>query len=133
ITADAPLADMPIFIKAGSIIPCGPEIQYASEKSSAPVRLYVYTGGNGTFSLYEDEDTNYNYEKGKFSTIPMTYDEKSKTLTIGKREGEFPGMLQSRSFEIVWTAKQKQAGLDFGRKADVLVRYDGSEQHITMK
>jgi alpha-D-xyloside xylohydrolase len=133
ITADAPLTDIPVFIKAGSIIPCGPEIQYASEKTSAPVRLYVYAGGDAAFSLYEDEDTNYNYEKGQCSTIPFVYDDKSRTLTIGTRVGEFPGMLRSRTFEIVWNTKGRSAGLDFGRKPDVVVTYDGTSQHVTMK
>ena len=133
IQADAPYTDIPIYVKEGSIIPCGPEIQYASQKPADPIRLFVYAGSNGSFTLYEDEDTNYNYEKGKFALISLKYNEKTHTLTIGKRQGEFNGMLKSRSFEIVWINKDKPAGMDFTSKPDVIIKYDGSEQSIKMK
>jgi alpha-D-xyloside xylohydrolase len=130
IQAEAPYTDIPVFVKAGSILPCGPQIQYAVEKPADPIRLFVYTGANGSFTLYEDENVNYNYEKGKFSMIPMSYNEEDHVLTIGKREGEFPGMLQKRTFEIVWVGERKPSGLDFRSKPDVTVTYDGTEQLI---
>lgn len=130
IQADAPYSRIPVFVKEGSIIPCGPEIQYTTEKPTDPIRLFVYTGQNSSFTLYEDENTNYNYAKGKFSTIKFTYNEKNKELTIGKRQGEFAGMLQKRRFEIVWISNQKPWGLDFQLKPDALVTYDGTEQSI---
>jgi alpha-D-xyloside xylohydrolase len=130
IQADAPYTDIPVFVKAGSILPCGPEIQYAAEKPADPIRLFVYTGADGSFALYEDENVNYNYEKGKFSMIPMSYNEENHVLTIGKQEGEFPGMLGKRTFEIVWIGERKPSGLDFLSKPDVTVTYDGNEQSV---
>jgi alpha-D-xyloside xylohydrolase len=132
IQADAPYTDIPVFVKEGSIIPCGPEIQYSTEKPADPIRLFVYTGKDGSFTLYEDENTNYNYEKGKFSTIPFTYNEERRELTIGKRQGGFIGMLEKRTFEIVWINRQKHSGLDFQSKPHATVLYDGSEQLIKM-
>jgi alpha-D-xyloside xylohydrolase len=131
--ADAPYSNIPIFVKAGSIIPCGPEIQYSTEKTADPIRLFVYTGNDGSFNLYEDENINYNYEKGKFSIIPLDYNEKNHNLTIGKSQGEFPGMLKTRTFEIVWINKLKPSSLDFISKPDVIVKYDGGQQSIKMK
>ncbi len=72
------ILNIPIYVKEGSIIPCGPEIQYASEKPADPIRLFIYTGSDGSFKLYEDENINYNYEKGKFALIPFTYNERIK-------------------------------------------------------
>jgi alpha-D-xyloside xylohydrolase len=133
IQSDAPYSDIPIFVKEGSIIPCGPEIQYAAEKPADPIRLFVYTGADGSFALYEDENVNYNYEKGMFSIIPLSYNEKGQTLTLGKRKGDFPGMLATRTFEIVWMSNQRAAGIDFQSKSDTTVVYDGSEQSIKLK
>jgi alpha-D-xyloside xylohydrolase len=132
INADAPYTDIPIFVKEGSIIPCGPEIQYSDEKPADPIRLFIYIGHNGSFTLYEDENTNYNYEKGKFSTISFQYNEQEKTITIGKRKGEFNGMLNTRVFEIVWISKNKPSGLDFDKKPDAIIKYDGLQQLIKM-
>jgi alpha-D-xyloside xylohydrolase len=132
VTADAPYSDIPVFVKEGSIIPCGPDIQYTDQKAVDPVRLFVYTGSDGAFELYEDEGVNCNYEKGLFSTIPLSYSEKNHTLVIGKRRGEFPGMLKARSFEIVWISKERVSGLDFTSAPDETVRYDGASQAVTM-
>ena len=133
IQAEAPYSEIPLFIKAGSIIPCGPEIQYTTEKPADPIQLFVYTGSDGSFTLYEDESTNYNYEKGKFSTIPLSYDEKEHTLNIGKRQGEYPGMLETRTFEIKWITRNKPSGLDFQTKPDAIILYNGNEQSIHME
>ena len=130
IKADAPYSDIPVFVKEGSIVPCGPDIQYSTEKPSDPVRLFVYTGEDGSFHLYEDENINYNYEKGGFSIIPLSYNEKEHELIIGKREGEFPGMLETRTFEIVWISKDKPSGLSFVSKPDKIIKYDGTRQII---
>jgi alpha-D-xyloside xylohydrolase len=131
IQAEAPYSNIPVFVKAGSIIPFGPEIEYSDEKPADPLRVYVYTGQNGAFDLYEDENVNYNYEKGKFAVIPFVYNEANRTCTIGERTGEFPGMLAQRTIEIVWVDKEKGAGLDFSRKADEIVKYNGSK--VTLK
>jgi len=133
IEADAPYSDIPVFVKEGSIIPCGPEIQYASEKPADPIRLFVYTGKDASFTLYEDENINYNYEQGKYSEINLKYTEANKTLTIEKRFGEFPGMLEKRTFEIIWIKKDKPSGLDFTSKPDLVITYDGNPQSIKMK
>lgn len=133
IEADAPYTDIPLFVKEGSIIPCGPEIQYTDEKPADPIRLFVYTGSDGSFTLYEDENVNYNYEKGNFTNIPFTYNEKDQVLTIGYRLGEFPGMLKTRTFEIVWRGKHNPVGLDFKSKPDEEVTYNGSQQIIKLK
>ena len=132
INAEAPYTDIPIFVKEGSIIPCGPEIQYSDEKPADPIRLFVYTGSNGLFNLYEDEDTNYNYEKGWFSIIPLKYDDEEQTLTIGESEGQFSGMLKNRTFEVVWIRKSKQVGFDFSKEPDSVIKYNGSLQTVKM-
>jgi alpha-D-xyloside xylohydrolase len=108
-------------------------MQFSDEKPADPIRLFVYTGNDGSFTVYEDENVNYDYEKGLFATIPLSYSETEKKLTIGKRQGEFPAMLQRRTFEIVWRGNQKPAGLDFESKPDAVVMYDGSQQSVTMK
>ena len=112
------------------IIPTGPALQYTAEKTADPIRLYVYTGQDGTFTLYEDEDINYNYEKNQFSTILFHYSEKEQTLTIGDRQGEFDGMLKNRTFEIVWVTKDNPNIMDFETGPDATVEYTG--QQITV-
>jgi alpha-D-xyloside xylohydrolase len=133
IEAESPYTDIPIFVKEGSIIPCGPEIQYTTEKLPDPIRLFVYTGRDGSFTLYEDENINYNYEKGSFSLIPFNYNEENKVLTIESRTGEFPGMLETRTFEVVWINKNKPSGLDFESEPDEVVTYNGTHQSVKMK
>ena len=133
ITAQAPYSDIPIFIKAGSIITIGPAIEYTSEKPADPVRLFVYDGTDGVFKLYEDEGNNYNYEQGKFSVIPIIYNAEKKEVTIGKRQGQFPGMLESRIFEINWISKKNPSGLDFTSDADETIGYSGKAITIKMK
>jgi alpha-D-xyloside xylohydrolase len=123
---------MPAFVREGSIIPFGPQLEFTGEKPADDITLYVYTGKDGSFTLYEDEGVNYNYEKGKYSNIPITYNEANKTLTIGKREGEFKGMLKNRLFRIVWVTKNKSTALDFSSPSDTAVAYNGNEQTIKM-
>jgi alpha-D-xyloside xylohydrolase len=130
IEANAPYTDIPLFIKEGSIIPYGPEIEYTSEKPANPIRLFVYTGADASFELYEDEEINNNYENGNFTIIPFEYNNTNETLLIGKRKGEFPGMLKSRTFEIVWISGDNPKGLDFNTKADKEITYSGEEISI---
>ena len=92
---------VPMFVRAGSILPLGPEMQYVGEKSWQQLELRVYPGADGQFTLYEDEGDNYNYEKGQYTTIPMTWNNKTRTLTVGQRQGQYKGMLQSRQFTVV--------------------------------
>jgi len=99
--ADAPYGRIPLFIPEGAIVPVGPEIQYTDQKPADHVVLYVYKGRDGSFTLYEDEGINYNYEKGHYSAISFNYNQKNQTLTIGERKGDFKGMLKDRKFKIV--------------------------------
>jgi alpha-D-xyloside xylohydrolase len=129
VDADAPYTDMPIFVREGSIIPFGPAIQYTAEKPADHIRLVICTGKDAAFTLYEDENVNYNYEKGAYSEIAFVYNEAEKSLTIGARQGEFPGMLKSRTFDIVWIDKDKPASL-LGAAPVQAVRYNGKEVTI---
>ncbi|MEP6950285.1 MAG: DUF5110 domain-containing protein, partial [Ginsengibacter sp.] len=133
IDADAPYERIPVFVKEGSIIPFGPELQYTAEKTADTILLYIYTGKNASFSLYEDENTNYNYEKGKFSNIPFSYNEAKQQLIIGARNGSFDGMLKNRTFKIVWISKTKPKALDFESKPDTIVNYVGAVITINNK
>jgi alpha-D-xyloside xylohydrolase len=133
LTADAPYTDIPVYVREGSIVPFGPEIQYSDEKPADPVWIYVYAGRDASFELYEDENTNTNYEKGAFSIIPLSYREADGTLTLQARKGGFPGMLQKRTFRIRRVAKNRGAGLDFDAKPDVTVAYDGTAQTIRLR
>ncbi|MEO8483864.1 MAG: TIM-barrel domain-containing protein [Acidobacteriota bacterium] len=101
IAADAPYDQLPVFVRAGSIVPVGPDQQYIGEKRLDAVTLYVYAGANGTFSLYEDDGLTYGYERGQFSQIPITWNDATKVLTIGRRTGTFPGMPTARTFNVV--------------------------------
>ena len=131
IDAAAPLERIPVFVKEGSIIPYGPDLQYSTEKPADPITLYVYTGKDASFALYEDENTNYNYEKGMFATIPIEYNEQKGELTLGERKGSFDGMLQQRTFRIIWVNRNRAKPLSFAIEADKVVRYKGKP--ITIK
>jgi alpha-D-xyloside xylohydrolase len=98
--ADSPVDKVPVFVKAGSILPLGPEKQYVAQKSDAPIELRIYPGKDAVFTLYEDEGTNYNYEKGQFTTIILKWDDRRGQLEIGKRVGGFPTMLTERTFSV---------------------------------
>lgn len=110
---------VPMFVRAGSILPLGPEMQYVGERSWQQLELRVYPGADGQFTLYEDEGDNYNYEKGQYTTIPMTWDNKTRTLTIGQRQGQYQGMLTNRQFAVVLPdGTQKTVDYD-GREVSV--------------
>lgn len=130
-TVDAPYERIPLFVRAGAILPYGPEIQYSDEKPAADITLYVYEGANGEFTLYEDEGTNYNYEKGEYAIIPFTYDDDTRTLTIGGRSGDFEGMLKERTFTVVPVSKNNPKPFDLPAKGTV-VKYDGTAQSVKL-
>jgi alpha-D-xyloside xylohydrolase len=113
---------VPMFVRGGSILPLGPEMQYVGEKSWSNLELRIYPGADGSFTLYEDEGDGYNYEKGVHTTIHFAWNERSRTLTIGQREGQYPGMLQQRQFTIVTPDGKSQT-----------VSYDGSRQDVVLK
>ncbi len=101
ITVDAPYEKIPVFVPEGSILLYGPQMEWSDQKPADVINVNVYAGTSGEFTLYEDENTNYNYEKGAYSTIKFNYDDAKKKLTISERKGEFPGMLKSRTFNII--------------------------------
>ena len=101
IKADAPLNIIPLYVKAGSIVPMGPTMEYATEKPGNDIELRIYPGANGEFTLYEDENDNYNYEKGRFATIKLSWNDKNRRLTVSDTQGHFPGMLKQHTFHVV--------------------------------
>lgn len=104
----------------------GPNIQFASEKND-PVELRIYTGKNGNFEIYEDENDNYNYEKGIYSTIPISWDNAKKQLTIGTRKGNFPGMPKTHTFNVVIVKENHGTGIETGSVFDRTIEYSGKE------
>lgn len=131
VKADAPYERMPLFVKEGAIIPFGPDLQYTDEKPADTLTLYVYTGRNATFSLYEDGGTTYDYEKGAYSVIPFTYNEGTKSLTIGERKGTFPQMLPRRTIRVVKIAPSVAKGLERARW-EKEVSYEGKSVVVKM-
>ncbi len=128
---DAPIDMLPLLVKAGSIIPMGPFVQYSTEKPADPLELRIYKGADGSFTLYEDENDNYNYEKGIYATIDFSWDDNSKTLTIGARKGNFPGMLSSRTIKVVLVDEKHGKGIEISDKTDKITTYVGEEQKIS--
>ena len=126
ITAAAPIDHIPLFVRAGSIVPLGPVVQYANEKPADPIELRVYRGANGSFTLYEDEDDNYDYESGMFATIPVTWNDATNMLTIGARTGSFPGMLANRTFHVVFVDPSHGTGIDESSTVDATIAYKGT-------
>ena len=106
----APYERMPLFVKGGSILPMGPEIQWTGENPEGEITLFVYEGADGSFTLYDDEGLNYNYEKGQYSNIPLTWNNSTSTLTIGERKGEYPGMPKTRKFNVIKVSKDHPVG-----------------------
>jgi alpha-D-xyloside xylohydrolase len=103
----------------------GPFMQYANEKKPAELEIRVYEGADGSFTLYEDENDNYNYEKGVFATIPLKWNDQSKELTIGERKGSFPGMLSNRVFDIVLVNKKNGTGPGMASTFNKVIKYTG--------
>ena len=124
-TVAAPYDRMPLYVRAGAIVPFGPEIQWSDEKPADVIDLYVYQGADGEFTLYEDENVNYNYEKGAYSKIAFSYDDKMKLLSIEEREGEFPGMLEERTFNIIPVSKN-------GVGKTQTVKYNGLSMKVVL-
>jgi alpha-D-xyloside xylohydrolase len=133
VDAPAPLDAIPVHVRAGSIVPFGPEVQWTGEKPPDPVTLFVYAGADGAFTLYEDDGLTYGYEEGAFARIPVRWTDATGTLTIGRREGSFPGMLATRTFDVVLVAEGRPVGFSFEPKADRTVRYDGAEVKVALK
>ncbi len=132
VTKDTPLDVIPLYLKAGSILPIGPKVQFATEKKWDNLEIRVYEGGNGEFTLYEDENDNYNYEKGVYSTITFNWNNAKRTLTINDRKGEYPGMLKDRKFNIILVSKGKAVGDGAVEKFDKVVSYNGRKTVVRL-
>ncbi|MCF8357908.1 MAG: glycoside hydrolase family 31 protein [Prolixibacteraceae bacterium] len=130
VTADAPLDKIPLFVKAGSIVPMGPVVQYSGEKPGAPIEIRIYEGADGEFTLYDDEGDNYNYENGMYAAINFIWDDETKKLTVSNRENSFPGMLKERVFHIVKVSADNGKGQKIATNADRVLNYSGMESIV---
>jgi alpha-D-xyloside xylohydrolase len=126
ITTPAPLETLPLFVRAGSIVPMGPVMQYATEKPDAPYEIRVYPGADGRFTIYEDDNETYAYKKGAHATIPLTWNEQRRELTLGARAGEFPGLVRERLYRVVFVKPGRGVGALNSDRVDVEVRYTGA-------
>ena len=133
IEADAPLNRMPLYVRAGSIVPMGPQIEYASQNPEGPIELRIYRGADGDFDLYEDAGDGYGYEQGQHSLIPLGWDDRRSTLTIGERQGAFLGMIERRKFRIVLVGNRHGAGPDETASPNDEVNYEGREVKAILK
>jgi len=131
VSKQTPLDIIPLYVKAGSVLPVGPNVQYAEEKKWDALEIRIYPGASGKFVLYEDENDNYNYEKGIYSIITFDWDDKKKTLTISDRNGSYPGMLDSRKFNIVIVNAKKGGGENIVAEPDKEITYAGKK--LTVK
>ena len=125
VEAEAPLERIPLYVRAGSIIPFGPEIEYAGQAPAGPIELRIFRGADGKFSLYEDEGDTYNYEEGAHALIPVRWSEAEKTLRIGDREGEYPGMPRELTLNIIWVSPGHGVGETVEAKPDKVLHYQG--------
>ena len=132
ISRECPIDILPLYIKAGSILPLGPKVQYSDEKKWNNLDLCIYPGADGEFTLYEDEGDNYNYEKGMFSTIRFTWNDATRTLTIEDRKGEYPDMLKRRNFRITLMQPGKQTAETVIVNADKKVSYSGKKISVKL-
>jgi alpha-D-xyloside xylohydrolase len=130
IQREAPIDLIPLYVKAGSVLPFGPNVQYAAEKNWDKLEIRIYRGANGEFTLYEDEKDNYNYENGIFSTITFSWNDKAKTLIISDRKGKFPGMLKTRTFNIVIVDTKNGAGVKASTSFTKTISYNGKSTSV---
>ena len=131
--ASAPLDRMPLYLRAGSIIPMGPAEEYSNQKPADAIELRVYPGADGDFTLYEDENDTYNYEKGKYATIPIHWNDATRTLTVGERKGSFPGMTENRKFHVTFVREGNGVGVEPAPSPDQVIEYSGKQVAATAK
>jgi alpha-D-xyloside xylohydrolase len=127
INAITPLDRLPLYVRAGSIVPLGPDEEWSTEKPADPIELRIYPGADGEFTIYEDENDNYNYEKGAYATIPLQWNDATRSLTISDRKGQFPGMLENRTFRIVFVRENHGVGINPADQTDKSVQYSGKQ------
>ncbi|MFN8207680.1 MAG: glycoside hydrolase family 31 protein [Bacteroidales bacterium] len=133
ISASAPITTMPLFVREGSVVPLGPDLQYTNEKLPDTIRLLIYTGKSGSFDLYEDDGISNACEDGAYTVIPIRWDEEKRSLQIGKQEGDYKDKIKKRVFEISWITREKPVGYNELPDPDERVVYNGSGVRITMK
>ena len=134
IVADAPYEKIPVFVPEGAILPVGPEMEWSDQKKAELIDLYIYAGKDGQFTIYEDEGTNYNYEKGKYATFDIKYNDAQKTVTIGARKGSFDGMLQKRRFNVILVNTQNGQGVNLAKSPKgKMVKYAGKQVVVKLK
>ncbi|MBN2166219.1 MAG: DUF5110 domain-containing protein [Marinilabiliaceae bacterium] len=131
INRESPIDILPLYVKAGSIIPFGPNVQYANEKIGS-LTIRVYPGADASFTFYDDERDNYNYEDGAFATIEMKWNDATQTLTLKSREGQYKGMPKSMEISIIKVSKQKGTGLPYDQKADKIINYTGKKVEVKL-
>jgi alpha-D-xyloside xylohydrolase len=129
--AITPLDRLPLYVRAGSILPLGPEQEWSTEKPEDPIELRIYRGADGDFTIYEDENDTYDYEKGAYATIRLHWDDATHTLTIGDRKGQFPGMLENRTFRMILVRENHGVGVNAEDEADKVVEYSGKQLSVT--
>jgi alpha-D-xyloside xylohydrolase len=132
VNTEAPIDQIPVYVKTGSVLPFGPKVQYATEKKWDKLEIRIYEGADGSFTLYEDEGDNYNYENGAYSNIELVWNNARKTLTIGDRKGSFAGMLTAREFNVVLVSKDKGAGYGDSASFDKTVKYSGKKMVVKL-
>lgn len=128
IRRQTPLSIMPLYVRAGTILPLGPEVEFTGQHPDAPVELRIYSGNDADFKLYEDDGTTYDYEKGDYSWIPLHWDDKTRTLTIGEREGSFSGKANERVFRVVVVGPGRGVGEAISNGHEI--RYNGTGQGL---
>ncbi len=132
VKTEAPLDEIPLYVRAGSVVPMGPIIQYATEKIN-PIEIRIYPGANGSFKLYQDENNNYDYEKGLYSTVGFIWNDATRTLRIGRRQGHFPGMSKTMTLRLVVVSPHHGTGIGVTREVAKTVKYDGTEVKVAFK
>jgi alpha-D-xyloside xylohydrolase len=132
IEADAPLDRIPLYVRAGSILPMGPEIEYTGQDADGPIELRIYRGADGRFDLYEDAGDSYDYEKGQHAVISIRWDDTASLLTLDMRQGSFPGMAKSRIFRIVLVASGHGTDETVSTAAEKEIRYDGGKLQVRL-
>ena len=133
IEADAPLDRIPLFVRAGSIVPMGPQIEYAMQDPGGTIELRIYRGADGKFDLYEDAGDGYEYQQGQHSLIPLRWDDSSSVLTIGARQGSYPGMIENRKFHVVLVATGHGIGFDVDNAPNAAIEYHGNEVQTAVR
>jgi len=132
IEAPAPYDAIPVHVRAGSIVPVGPELEHADQRPPDPITLHVYAGADGKFVLYEDQGTSYDYERGVFSRIALEWRDAERTLVVGARQGSFEGMLSKRTFAVVLVSPRSPVGFSFTPQPAATLAYDGARVQMRL-